>query len=130
MSGTPNFSMEASLGILTVVFGLVLGLAYRHIMQQIGLRENSLLNEIQILGNLLEESESNIENLLSSLPQQMMPDALEQMEIMRAGILNNLMNLGVQFVGKKFGLDMGVHQIEESEPAGFVESAVSTIYEE
>jgi len=130
MSGTPNFSMEASLGILTVVFGLVLGLAYRHIMQQIGLRENSLLNEIQILGNLLEESESNIENLLSSIPNQMMPDALEQMEIMRAGILNNLMNLGVQFVGKKFGLDMGVHQIEDSEPSGFAESIASSIFEE
>ena len=130
MSGTPNFSMEASLGILTVVFGLVLGLAYRHIMQQIGLRENSLLNEIQILGNLLEESESNIENLLSSIPNQMMPDALEQMEIMRAGILNNLMNLGVQFVGKKFGLDMGVHQIEDSEPSGFAEGIASSIFEE
>ena len=122
--------MEASLGILTVVFGLVLGLAYRHIMQQIGLRENSLLNEIQMLGNLLEESESNIENLLSSIPQQMIPDAMDQMEIMRAGILNNLMNLGVQFVGKKFGLEMGVHQIEDSEPSGFAETIASTIFEE
>lgn len=122
--------MEASLGILTVVFGLVLGLAYRHIMQQIGLRENSLLNEIQMLGNLLEESESNIENLLSSIPQQMIPDAMEQMELMRAGILNNLMNLGVQFVGKKFGLEMGVHQIEDSEPSGFAESITSAIFEE
>ena len=83
-----------------------------------------------MLGNLLEESESNIENLLSSIPQQMIPDAMEQMELMRAGILNNLMNLGVQFVGKKFGLEMGVHQIEDSEPAGFMESAVSTIFEE
>ena len=122
--------MEAGLGILTVFFGLVLGLAYRHIMQQIGLRENSLLNEIQMLGNLLEESESNIENLLSSIPQQMIPDAMDQMEIMRAGILNNLMNLGVQFVGKKFGLEMGVHQIEDSEPSGFAETIASTIFEE
>lgn len=106
--------MDETLGILTVVFGLVLGLVYRHIMVQISTRENSLLEEIENLGSLLEESENSIRNFLEELPRAAdLPDPMETMELMRAGILNNLMNLGVQWVGKKFDLNMGVHQIED-----------------
>lgn len=93
--------MEEVIGLFTVGFGLVLGLVYRHIMANIESRENSLLEEIENIAKLLQESEESMNNLLGSIPNLPdMPDALEQMEIMRAGILNNLMNLGVQFVGK------------------------------
>lgn len=39
-------------------------------------------------------------------------DVFEQMELMRQGMVNNLMQMGIGFVGKKLGMEMGVHQIE------------------
>jgi len=43
-------------------------------------------------------------------------DVFEQMEIMRQGIINNFLQMGIGFIGKKMGMEMGVHQIEPPEP--------------
>ena len=42
-------------------------------------------------------------------------DVFEQMELMRQGMMNNLMQMGVGFIGKILGMDMGVHQIQPPE---------------
>jgi len=39
-------------------------------------------------------------------------DVFEQMELMRQGIINNFLQMGIGFIGKKMGMEMGVHQIE------------------
>jgi hypothetical protein len=48
-------------------------------------------------------------------------DVFEQMEIMRQGIINNFLQMGIGFIGKKMGMEMGVHQIEPPEPSGDTE---------
>jgi hypothetical protein len=50
-------------------------------------------------------------------------DIFDQMELMRQGMMNNLMQMGIGFVGKKLGMEMGVHQIEPPDDQGEPHSA-------
>jgi hypothetical protein len=52
-------------------------------------------------------------------------DIFDQMELMRQGMMNNLMQMGIGFVGKKLGMDMGVHQIEPPDDQSETHSAGS-----
>lgn len=103
--------LSVVVGLLTVAFGV----AFRMLWVAIGAEslrvEEDLMRELE---SALKETAEQISNQLDSLagPLHDMPSPMETIELMRANLMNTLMELGVGWVGKKFGMDMGVHSIE------------------
>jgi len=125
--------MEIStFSLVTVFYGLLLGIIYRAMSAVIDQKEQYLLEEIDALKQNLEDEkqllQQQFENIINS--SQNIPSPSEQMELIRSGMLNNLMGMGVQWIGKRFGLDMGVHQLESPEAPDATGGVLKDIMEE
>lgn len=108
--------MEA-IGFFEVVLAVLWAVSSTIIYQRLKARTVEL--ESMLLGEL-EESiatvSNSIETQLTTIGNHVRDaadiDPLDQIEMFRQNIINQLMSMGVEWVGTKFGQNMGVHQIE------------------
>lgn len=109
--------LSVVVGILTVAFGYALRVIWVGIGLESERLEEKLLADLEIA---LKETGKMLGKQLDEMaePLQQMPSPMETIELMRANLMNTLMELGVGWVGKKFGMDMGVHSIENPENSG------------
>lgn len=106
--------LSVVVGLLTVAFGYALRVIWVGIGIESERLEEKLLADLDVA---LKETGELIGKQLDELagPLHEMPGPMETIELMRANLMNTLMELGVGWVGKKFGMDMGVHSIENPE---------------
>jgi len=104
-------------GLLTVAFGVAFRLLWVAVSAETARLEDELLAELE---SSVREVGESISKQLGDFtgPLAEMPSPMETIELMRAGLLNTLMELGVGWVGKKFGMDMGIHSIENPPNSG------------
>lgn len=103
--------------MITVVLGLCLGYLYRHFNQKM------TIITAQIEANIFKEIDIQIEDLSAELKDAIAevgetigdignihPE--DQLQLLKMNVFQHFSNLAIQFLGKKLGTEMGVHQIE------------------
>jgi hypothetical protein len=105
-------ALSVVVGLLSVAFGYMIRLLWVAIEHESERLEDKILRDLE---TALQETGETISKQLDEMagPLQEMPGPMETIELMRANLVNTLMELGVGWVGKKFGMDMGVHSFEE-----------------
>ena len=114
--------METTLSLYEVLLGLVLALAWyacrSKLMSEVAKVEIEMKEELAIqMHTLTDKIADNVQEQFDNMDEGIRDavdfDPFEQIELFRASIMNNLLQMGVQWVGNKFGAELGVHQIEE-----------------
>ncbi len=106
-----------SIGFFEVMLAVLWALSSTMIYQRLKART------VELEAMLLSELEESIATVSNSIETQLTSignhvreaadiDPLDAIEVFRQNIINQLMSMGVEWVGNKFGQNMGVHQIE------------------
>ena len=104
-------------GILAVLWAVTTAMIYQRLQGRIVELESMLLRELEEgIATVGDSIDSQLQKIGETVQQAADIDPLDQIELFRQTIINNLMSMGVEFIGKKFGAQLGVHSIEETEP--------------
>ena len=122
-----------ALELAEVLLGALLALSSAYILRRITLETARLERHVHAcMDQITEEIETvalevreTLEEVEGEVREAVDVDIFDQMELMRQGMMNNLMQMGIGFVGKKLGMEMGVHQIEPPEDQAETHSAGS-----
>ena len=109
-----------SIGFFEVMLAVLWALSSTMIYQRLKART------VELEAMLLSELEESIATVSNSIETQLTSignhvreaadiDPLDAIEVFRQNIINQLMSMGVEWVGNKFGQNMGVHQIETAD---------------
>ncbi|PXY76165.1 MAG: hypothetical protein CXX80_03340 [Methanobacteriota archaeon] len=106
-----------TIGFFEVVLAVLWAVSSTMIYQRLKARtvelESMLLGELEhSISSVSESIETQLSTIGDHVREAADIDPLDAIELFRQNIINQFMTMGVEWVGNKFGQNMGVHQIE------------------
>lgn len=107
----------------TLCWGALLALVYRHFQQKVADVEARLLEEVTSNAQSIEQ---NVEDAFADLQKHIAAvgdiDPAQSIELqiasMKAGIMGKVLNMGVEYLGNKFGMNLGLAEYIDHEAIG------------
>lgn len=100
---------------LNILLVLLLGTLYPYVNGKIAILEDKMREEI---GEEIENVSIEVQETISQIGKQIQEvgkfDVDDQFQMIKLNLFQHFSQVAVQFLGKKFGADFGVHQLEET----------------
>jgi hypothetical protein len=100
-------------GLVVAIMFTLICYIWRHFQMKIFEIENSLHAEIEEQGLAIQTELQNVFQNFQNMGEQMNLDPFDILELKRQEMMTGIFGHLAQFVGRKFGMNMGVYTAEE-----------------